>query len=228
MSLSGSSALFFNPGINPARKPIARVPNLIASQSFSGLGEFGSPATRPTPDYVMTGDVIRVQLALGSQPQNPTMTDQLSFDPNAQGVATLRNANWGAVNLNVVGFNNSNTGFFTASPSLMIDVQALGDFAHVADVTSIVSGMALNAGLTVDPNYTVGNFLSQVQNTGAVVPTTTPVLTNPIGNTVAQIPNQLASLIPATLTGAGGLLSSPLGIAAVLGGGLLLFAMLKK
>lgn len=150
---------------------------------FSGFGSFGDcggaanpNAVRPSPTYVMIGDVIQVKLMLLAGGYDPIFgTSQ------ASGIAALRSYNWAQSCLSLVALDDSNAGvIFTLSPFVVISLQALQDFSQINDVVNIVSSVALSLGLNVDNQNTNGIISQAVQaNKGLAQTNTAPPGTAP-------------------------------------------------
>lgn len=165
--------------------------------------------SRPTVDYVRAGDVIRVGVYI----------DAAVFGYSSE-FSTFRNSLSFGTNLRFVAMDSSGLSFINNDGVLVVDVQTLGDFAHLNDVVGLVAGRAQQAGLKVLISGTRGEFVSQVEQTGGV-----PVATLPAPGT---IPSSGSNPIAPLGDFFGGLLSSPTTLAAIVLGVVVLVIAAKK
>jgi hypothetical protein len=175
-----------------------------AAESFMPFGSLGD--SRPAVDYVRSGDVIRIVLLLD------TSFSGLQLDAFRNYLANLSALR--IVNLDASGLGTVLTGY---SGNLIIEVQARSDFSKLDDVTRLVAGTAQSAGLNVLLSSSRGEFVSKVEDTGGNVPSNIPA------------PNQTSSGLGNSLsTFASGLTSSPVTLAVIVVGVVVLVIAAKK
>jgi len=170
-----------------------------SSYGFSGI-------QRPTYDYVRNGDVIRVSVFLDAV---------FSVPP----IGAFRSALASNSHLRLISLDQSQLGTLVTgyAGALIVTVQALNDFSKLDDVTRLVAGIAQGAGLAVLINSTRGEFVSQVEDTGGTV---TPTIPGPSTNQPGSAPDFSGFFK--------GLTSSPVTLAVIVGGAVLLLAAMKK
>lgn len=173
---------------------------MVRQHAQSDYTPFGD--SRPSFDYVKTGDVIRVSLVWFRA------TGWFVFDTQPIYNA-FRNA-LGAT-FNVVAMSPAEN--WTPGGTITIDLQVRGDFARLNDVVAIVAHDAQTAGLSVDTAHTRGEFVSKVEDTGGAVQSSIPAPGSG-NNKVEDFLNNLTT--------------SPISLAVIVGGAVLLFVALKS
>lgn len=184
----------------------------IVLETESGIDSGSNPvpvntvggSARPTVDYVRAGDVVRVTIPV---PSSIYLSQGDVLSQISNGVRGF--------NLNYI--NGTTPGFFGGG--FAIDVQAISDFAHLADVASIVQTAAQAVGVAPSGPVTA-SFVSKVETTGGQIltppiPTPRPAATNP-----ASSSNPLSALGLGTLSSTNLLLIG--------GAGILLIVVLAK
>lgn len=173
-----------------------------SSYGFSGI-------QRPTYDYVRAGDVIRVSVFLDAV---------FSVPP----IGAFRSAIASNSHLRLISLDQSQLGTLITgyAGALLVTVQALNDFSKLDDVTRLVAGIAQGAGLSVLINSTRGEFVTQVEDTGGSVAPTLPgpgASSGASSGVSAGVSDFFSSLT-----------SSPVTLAVIVGGAVLLLAAMKK
>ena len=181
-----------------------------AYTSLNGLGKttLDEATYRPTVDYVKAGDVIRVDLVWF----RPT-----GLFANVPALYAAFRQRLSA-HFNLIALSPQEY-WLSAGGNILIDVQPRGDYGRLADVVSVVMGDAQSAGLNVDVARTRGEFISKTETTGGHVPSTIPdpkdTKTENEGN------NDLESFFNK-------LTASPVTLAAIIGGVIILVIAAKK
>lgn len=181
-----------------------------AYAGLSGLGETRIDASylRPSVDYVRAGDVIRVYIAI-----NPGL-----YFGGANEAATFMQKIQSS--LNVIHAPTDASGYF-GSRAWVVDVQARGDYARLADVTSIVLSVAQASGLSVNPGTSYGQFVSKVETTGTTPPTTLPTPGANLPAAGSGIGDSVSSFLSS-------LTQSPVTLAVIAGAAVILVIAAKK